>query len=147
MSRRTSEPSASGGLPRDLDHVPEYRGRGRVSARPRAAPHQTWNEIALERDHVRRPRRLPLERLRGNLLRPDAGFGRLLTEVGDREIPQPRPAGGGAGHVGSGDAAEAGAANVVGMEVPALEDRDEDGELVGGVMAVDVVRRIRLGRS
>src|SRR2546430_13340182 len=120
-SRRTSERSASYGLPRDLDHVPEYRGRGGVSAGARAAPHQTWNEIALERDHVGGPGRLAFEGVRHDLFRSDAGLGGLLAEVGHGEVAHACAARGGTGQVRRGDAAEAGAAHVVGMEVPALE--------------------------
>src|SRR5882672_575171 len=129
-SLRTSEPSALRVSPRDLDHVSEYRGRGGVSARARATPDQTWNEIALERDHVRRTRGLPLERICGDLFRPNSGFGRFLAEVSDGEVAQSRPARGGRRHVRRRDAAEAGAAHVVGMKVPALEERDQDRELV-----------------
>src|SRR5881628_3553620 len=125
-SRRTSERSASCGLPRDLDHVPEYRGRGGVSARAGAAPHQTWNEIALERDHVGGPRGLTLERIGGDLFRPDSAFGRLLAEVGHGEVTQSCSARGGAGHVRRRDVAETGATHVVGVKMPAFEDRDED---------------------
>src|SRR5207245_7790014 len=123
--RRTSGRFSSCASLRDLDHVPEYRGRGRVAARAGAAPDQTWNEIALERDHIRRPRGLALERIGRDFLRPDAGFRRLVAEVGYREVTNPRAARGRAGHVGCGDAPETGAPHVVRVEMASLEDRHE----------------------
>src|SRR4029079_3235784 len=116
-SRRTSKRSASGGVPSDLDHVPEYRGRGRVTARSGAAPDQTWNEIALERDHVGRSGGLPLERIRSSLFRPDPRLRGLLAEVGDGQEAHARAARGRAGQIPGGDAAQARSADVVRVEV------------------------------
>src|SRR4029077_5219561 len=113
-------------------------------ARAGAAPDQTWNEIALERDHVRRPGRLPLQRIRRHLFGPDARLCRPLAEVGDSEETESRASCRGAGQVSRGDPAEARPTNVVRMEMPALKDRNEDGELVRGIVPIDVVSRVGL---
>src|SRR5207249_469626 len=122
----------------------EYRRRGGISPGAGPAPDESRDEVALERDHVRRTRGLPLERIRGDLFGPDSGLCGALAEIGYGEIPDARAARGSPGELRRGNATQARPPHVVRMKVPALEDRDEDRELVRRVMPVDIVRRIGL---
>src|SRR6266571_1198203 len=70
----------------DATDVPPNFRTVRVTARAGSAEHERAGEVGLEADHVRRTERGALERIEGDLLRPDARLRRLLPEVRGREV-------------------------------------------------------------
>ena len=118
-----------------------------VASPPAPGPLNTSaaREVGLDGDDVRRSVGGALERARGDFFGTDASLRRALAEVRGREIADLRATRLGGLDGVRGQPAQRRAPHVVGMEVPALEEADEDRQLVRGVEAVDVRGRVRLG--